>query len=268
MGARVKVENGQVISLKRERAKRKPAKKAGDSEMKNPASGAAILIVIAATCALSAFGHIQTLGMLAWGAVPFTVAMEYFGARLALHASRAPDKLGAFVCVILMLSVAVFNGVCEHRGMEALNAYSSKAYDDARAAQRAAEGTILRLNAERAALPSLPSNVEEMALFRARHPDTTKFIEAKRDAWGAENESALSQARTKAAQPLPPAPVSSLTGNFLVGLIALWTAIKLLGFWAIAPRSAIVLAFPTLKKKRPTDASSVGRDLARQRWGK
>jgi len=254
----------QLIHLERERkARRAPGRtrKAVGRPVAAPGnwlSAGAIWLVVGAAAGLACWGHAASLGWLAMVAIPITIGIEIYCARLALFLSRASGRERRAIIVGLMGACALASAIFEHRGLEAINTVVDRERETILAERFRALETRNALDAQFNSLPQLPFDPLMLASMSSRSLDR---IERVRGQWLDAHWADLERARAIAATPLPAriaAPLGEFAMAFIVGFIAL---LKVAGFWAISPAPA-----PAPIKEAP--AALGGRELAKLRWAK
>lgn len=277
----------QLFNFSRERGKRlfnfrwqsRPRRKGGgakaDTEMSNWLTGGAIIAIVGAAMGVGIFGHIQTLGALAWFAIPLTVGVEVYCARATAHLDKARTRAKRAAVIGLLGVCSIVAVIFEHRGLEAVNSISNATYSQAFSERAEALEIKAALGSDYNSLPALPADPAALASMNTR---ALNRIEATRDAWERttfnwHGESmtqleALNRATVEAAKPLPPQlaePLSDAALWFIVGFIF---CIRMFGFWTIQPPGADVIALRPAPEKEPPPAVRPGAALVAKRWAK
>ncbi len=246
--------------------------------MRNWFTGSALWLIVGAACAIGVFGHISTLGVLAWFAIPITIGVEVYCARAAVHYRNASTRFQRGAVAGLLVLCSIISVIFEHRGMEAINSISNAEYQ--RAFSERAEALEIKgaLGSDYNSLPALPSDPAALAAMSTR---ALNRIEATRANW--ENTpfgnvtdpdgtpqtqlEALTRATAAAAAPLPQQlakPLDEAAIWFVVGFVLL---MRLFGFWSIAPTAQVIaLPKPAPEKEAPPPALKPGAAMVQRRY--
>lgn len=222
-------------------------------------SGGAIWAITAASAALGAWGwSVTATGLVAVVLVTLAISSEVLGVRLALRIEDAVTAKAwprVAVLALLMIGVVGMNAYSGKRALHMIETERAAPYVAAEAQRTEAAREVARIEAEIAAIPTLPANVsgQRLAAYRdARNAELARL----------EPQRAAAIARYKAL-PVIEAPPQKIPAHVMLAMLVLIEALKALGPWCLAE----------VRRPAPVPAGGIvdinaGRALAQKRWAK